>query len=121
MLLNHIRLFETPRTVVQSLGPLSMEFSWQVYWEGSHSLLQENLPDPGIEPRCRALQADSLLALLVVKNPPASVGDVVRSLGWKEPLKKEMAAHLSILAGKSHGQRILMGCSLWGHKESDTT
>ena len=35
---------------------------------------------------------------LVVKNPPANAGDVVRSLGWKDPLKKEMAAHSSILA-----------------------
>ena len=23
--------------------------------------------------------------------------------------------------GESHGQRSLVGCSLWGHKESDTT
>ena len=98
-----------------------MEFFRQVYWEGSHSLLQGDLPDPGIEPGCHALQADSLLAPLVVKNPLANAGDMVRSVGWKEPLKKEMAAHSSILAGKSHGQRILMGCSLWGHKESDTT
>jgi len=29
---------------------------------GSHSLLQEDLPNPGIEPRCPTLQADSLLA-----------------------------------------------------------
>ena len=26
-----------------------------------------------------------------------------------------------ILPGKSHGQRSLVGCSPWGHKESDTT
>ena len=32
-----------------------------------------------------------------------------------------MAPHSSILAGKSHGQRNLAGCSPWGHKESDTT
>ena len=25
------------------------------------------------------------------------------------------------LSGKSHGQRIMVGCSPWGHKESDTT
>ena len=98
MLLSHIRLFETPQTVVQSLGPLSMEFSRQVYWRGSHSLLQGDLPDPRIELKCPALQADSLLAPLVVKNPPANAGDVVRSLGWKDPLKKETAAHSSILA-----------------------
>ena len=26
-----------------------------------------------------------------------------------------------LLPGKSHGQRSLVGCSLWGRKESDTT
>ena len=32
-----------------------------------------------------------------------------------------MAAHSSIFAGKSHGQRSLAGYSPWGRKESDTT
>ena len=33
-----------------------------------------------------------------------------------------MATHSSILAwGKSHGQRSLVGYSLWGLRESDTT
>ena len=32
-----------------------------------------------------------------------------------------MAPHSSTLAGKSHGRRSLVGCSPWGHKESDTT
>ena len=45
----------------------------------------------------------------------------VRSLGWEDPLKKEMATHSSILPEKSHGQRRLVGCSPWGHKESGTT
>ena len=36
-------------------------------------------------------------------------------------LKKEMATHSSILAWKSHGQRSLVGCSPWGHKELGTT
>ena len=26
-----------------------------------------------------------------------------------------------LLPGKSHGQKSLVGCSLWGHSESDTT
>ena len=30
----------------------------------------------------------------VVKNPPANVG----SMGWKDPLEKEMVTHSSILA-----------------------
>ena len=32
-----------------------------------------------------------------------------------------MATHFSILAGKFHGHRSLMGYSPWGHQESDTT
>ena len=44
----------------------------------------------------------------------------VQSLGWEDPLEKEMAIHSSILPGKSHGQRSLEGYSPWGHKESDT-
>ena len=32
-----------------------------------------------------------------------------------------MAPHSSTLPGKSHGWRSLVGCSPWGHKESDRT
>ena len=45
----------------------------------------------------------------------------VRSLGWEDPLEKEMATFSSIVAWKSHGQRSLVGDSIWGRKESDTT
>ena len=33
----------------------------------------------------------------VVKNLPANVGDVGSSLGWENPLEKEMVTHSSIL------------------------
>ena len=45
----------------------------------------------------------------------------VRSLGWEDPLEKEMAIHSSILAWRSHGRRSLVGYSPWGCKQSDTT
>ena len=45
----------------------------------------------------------------------------VQSLGREYSLEKEMATHSSILAWEFHGQRTLLGCSPWGHKESDTT
>ena len=57
----------------------------------------------------------------MVKNPPANAGDPVRSLGQGDPLEEGMATHSSILPGKSHGQRSLVGYSPWGCKESDTT
>ena len=41
----------------------------------------------------------SLVAQLV-KNLPAVQETWVRSLGWEDPLEKEMAAHYSILALK---------------------
>ena len=40
----------------------------------------------------------------LVKNPPANTGGSpekwVQSLGWEDPLEKEMATHSSILAWK---------------------
>ena len=39
----------------------------------------------------------------------------VQPLGWEDPLEKEMATCSSILAGKFHGQRSLVGYSPWGH------
>ena len=37
-----------------------MEFSRQEYWNGLPFLSPEDLPNPGIEPRPQALQADIL-------------------------------------------------------------
>ena len=37
----------------------------------------------------------------VVKNLPAMWETQVRSLGWEDPLKKEMATHPSILAWRN--------------------
>ena len=34
----------------------------------------------------------------VVKTPPANAGDVDQSLGWEDPLEKEMPTHSSFLA-----------------------
>ena len=45
----------------------------------------------------------------------------VRSLGWEDPLEKEMAPPLVLLPGKSHGWRSVVGYSPWSHKESDMT
>ena len=45
----------------------------------------------------------------------------VWSLGWEDPLEKEMATTPVLLPGKSHGQRSLAGYSPWGRKELDMT
>ena len=52
----------------------------------------------------------------VVKNQPASVEDADSIPGGQCPLEKAMAAHSSILAGKSHGQRSLVGYGPWDHR-----
>ena len=45
----------------------------------------------------------------------------VQPLGQEDALEKEMATHPSILSGKSHGQRSLVGYNPWHLKESDMT
>ena len=57
--LSRIQLFATPWTIAcQAL--LFMEFSRQEYWSGLPFPSPEDLPDPVIEPRSLASQADSL-------------------------------------------------------------
>ena len=57
--LSHVRLFATLWTVAHQ-APLSMGFSRQGYWSGLPFPFPGDLPDPGIEPRAPALQADAL-------------------------------------------------------------
>ena len=45
--------------VVAYQAPLSMGFSRQEYWNGLPFSSPGDLPDPGIEPRSPALQADA--------------------------------------------------------------
>ena len=59
MALNRVRLFATPWTVAYQVPP-SMGFSRQEYWSGLPFPSPGDLPDPGIEPRSPASQADAL-------------------------------------------------------------
>ena len=45
----------------------------------------------------------------------------VRSLGWEDPLEKEMATAPVFLPRESYGQRSLADRSPQGKRESDTT
>ena len=45
----------------------------------------------------------------LVKNLPTVQETWVQSLGWEDPLEKQMATHSSILAWKIYGQRGLAG------------
>ena len=55
-----ISFHSNPKWTVACQAPLSMGFSRQEYWSGLPFPSPEDLPDPGIEPRSSALQADSL-------------------------------------------------------------
>ena len=56
-LLSHIQQFAW---TLACQAPLSMEFSRQEHWSGLPFPSPGDLPDPGIESRSPALQADSL-------------------------------------------------------------
>ena len=53
------------------------------------------------------------LVAQMVKCLPTMQETQVQSLGWDDLLEKEMAIHSSILPGKSHGWRSLVGGSPW--------
>ena len=56
-----------------------------------------------------------------LKHLPAMWETWVRSLGWEDPLEKEMATHSSILAWRIPWTEELDGLQSTGRKESDTT
>ena len=87
----------TPWTVTHQ-GPLSMEFSRQEYWSGLPFPFPGDLPDPGIEPRFLYSYIPAALVAQTVKHLPAKWETWVQSLGWEDPLEKEMATHSSIIA-----------------------
>ena len=56
-----------------------------------------------------------------VKNLPASGRPGFNPWVVKIPWRRSWHSTPVFLAGESHGQRSLAGCSPWGCKESDTT
>ena len=71
-LLSCVRLFATPWTVAHQAPP-SMGFSRQEYWSGLPFPSPGDLPNPGIEPRSPALQADYLTS-----EPPDIAWDMLK-------------------------------------------
>ena len=66
------------------------------------------------------MQTEMFCGTLVTQWYPPAMQETqemwVWSLGLEDPLEEEMTTHSSNLAGKSHGQRSLVGYSPWGHK-----
>ena len=65
-------------------APLPMGFSRQEYWSGLPFPSPGDFADPGIEPRCSALQADSLLS-----EPPEKTRELEREREKKPIFFKE--------------------------------
>ena len=100
-----------------------MEFSRQEYRSEWPFSPPGDLPDPGIEPRSPASQADSLPA-----EPPGSPCQRRRNKRcglslWvgKTPWRRAWKPTPVFLPGESHGQRSLAGYSPWGQKEPGMT
>ena len=79
-------------------------FSRQETWSGLPFPTPGDLPNPGIEPRCR-------------KHKTRRFDPWVRKISWSRKWHPTPV----FLPGKSRGQRSLVGHSPWGHRESDTT
>ena len=73
--LSRVRLFATPWTVTHQAPP-SMEFSRQEDWNGLPFPSPGDLPNPGIELRSPASQADALLS-----ETPGKLEDVLITRG----------------------------------------
>ena len=63
------------------------------------------------------------LVVQTVKNQPAMQKTRVQSLGWEDPLEKEIATHSSILAWKNTVDRAAWWAepSTWVRQELDMT
>ena len=74
-----------------------------------------------VHSRLRIYRKWGFLGGSVVKNPLANrrhgLNSWVRKICWRRAWQPTLV----FLPEKFHGQRSLVGCSPWGHKELDTT
>ena len=141
-LLSCVWLFSTPWTehislLCPSLFPrvcsnsCPLSWWWYLTFSSSSTLFSfclQSLPAWGSFPMSwfftssgqRTGTFDSLVAQMV-KNPPVEWETQVKSLGQEAPWRREWQPTAIFLPGESHGQRSLVGYSLWGRKESAMT
>ena len=101
---SYVRLFATPLTVACQAS-LSMGFPRQEYWSGLPFPPPGDLPHPGTEPT--SLSSPALaggfftpLVAQTVKRLSTMRETRAQSLGWEDPLEKEMAIRSSTIAWK---------------------
>ena len=91
--------------------------AWRIPWTEEHGGLQSM----GVAKSWTRL-SDFTFALVsmvaqTVKNLPALQETWIWSLGWENPLEKEMATHPVFLSGEFHGQKSLVGNSPRGSQK----
>ena len=114
--LSCVWLFATPWTVAHQ-APLSMEFSTQEYRAGCHFLLQRIFPSQG----WKISSVSPALAWRLFTTASAGKIPVHLQISSLENRRRQWHPTPVFLPGESHGRRSLVGCSPWGHEESDTT
>ena len=108
MLLSRVRLLVTPCTIAYQVPP-SMGFSRQEYWSGVPCPSPGDLPNPGIEPRFPALQADALPS----EPPGKSKRDINKAKQEEENVKQELRRNIGYeeqvkQQNKGEGEKIVM-------------
>ena len=99
-------------------APLSMEFSRQEYWSGLPFPSPGDLPNPGIEPRSPALQADSLPTELWGKplklSGSSKIGKVWETVtARRSPRRQESEIYCCGFLGEILEQKRTLGRN-WG-------
>ena len=108
--LSHVQLFATPWTVTHQAPP-SMGFSRQEYWSGLPFPSPGDLPNPGIEPRSPALQADTLTS-----EPPGKPIYNSRTINRQGTSRQKILGSQDWLAIRHthlHYQPLLLGWMAW--------
>ena len=85
--------------------------------EGHYIMIKESIQEEDIT----IINIGASLVVQRLKPLPAMWETWVQSLGWEEPLEKEMATHSSILAWRIPWTEELDGLQSTGGKESDMT
>ena len=101
---------------LRSMGLQRVRHDWAT--EHHHQKVEQGIPRPSEGP---GDVAQASLVAQRVRRLPVTWETWVRSLGWEDPLEKEMAPHSVLLPGESHGWRSLVGCSPQGRGEADVT
>ena len=108
--LSCVRLFVTPWTVAHQ-APLSMGFSRQEYWSRLPFPSPGDLPDPGIEPRSPALEADALTSEPPGK-PMTNLDCILKSRDIALPTNVSLAKAMVFPV-------VMYGCESWTIKKAE--